>query len=116
MSAVFPAEPGHQKLLSKPEDRKANALRSCTDPVQLAFRQRLKPLELYGLRLKDGQPLVTDNGGHIVDVRGLGITNPQDLEMRINQWPGVVTVGIFAQQRAKVCLLGTAAGVKTLTF
>ena len=68
------------------------------------------------LRLKDGQPLVTDNGGHIVDVRGLGITNPQDLEMRINQWPGVVTVGIFAQQRAKVCLLGTAAGVKTLTF
>ena len=60
--------------------------------------------------------LVTDNGGHIVDVRGLGITNPQDLEMRINQWPGVVTVGIFAQQRAKVCLLGTAAGVKTLTF
>ena len=68
------------------------------------------------LRLKDGEPLVTDNGGHIVDVRGLGITNPQDLEMRINQWPGVATVGIFAQQSAKVCLLGTAGGVKTLTF
>lgn len=68
------------------------------------------------LRLKDGQPLVTDNGGHIVDVRGLGITNPLQMEAEVNQWPGVVTVGIFAQQKASVCLLGTAAGVKTLNF
>jgi ribose 5-phosphate isomerase A len=27
-----------------------------------------------------------------------------------------VTVGVFAFQRAQVCLLGTASGVKTLTF
>jgi ribose 5-phosphate isomerase A len=60
--------------------------------------------------------LVTDNGGHIVDVRGLGITNPLQMEAEINQWPGVVTVGIFAQQKAQVCLLGTATGVKTLNF
>ena len=71
---------------------------------------------LATLRLKDGKPLLTDNGGHIVDVRGLGITNPLQMEAEINQWPGVVTVGIFAQQKAQVCLLGTAAGVKTLTF
>jgi ribose 5-phosphate isomerase A len=38
------------------------------------------------------------------------------METDVNQWPGVVTVGIFARHRARVCLLGTAAGVKTLTF
>ena len=68
------------------------------------------------LRVKDGQPLVTDNGQHILDVRGLAITDPLGVESEINQWPGVVTVGVFAHQKAQVCLLGTAEGVKTLRF
>jgi ribose 5-phosphate isomerase A len=34
----------------------------------------------------------------------------------VSQWPGVVTVGVFAFQRANVCLLGTAQGVKTINF
>ena len=68
------------------------------------------------VRLKDGQPLVTDNGQHIIDVRGLHITDPVAFEATVSQWPGVVTVGVFAFQRAQVCLLGTASGVKTLTF
>jgi ribose 5-phosphate isomerase A len=68
------------------------------------------------LRLKDGAPLVTDNGQHILDVRGLRIVKPLAFESEVNQWPGVVTVGVFAHQRAQVCLLGTAAGVKTMTF
>jgi ribose 5-phosphate isomerase A len=68
------------------------------------------------LRLKDGQPLVTDNGQHIIDVTGLKIIDPLAFEAQISQWPGVVTVGVFAFQRAQVCLLGTASGVKTLTF
>jgi ribose 5-phosphate isomerase A len=68
------------------------------------------------LRLKDGQPLVTDNGQHILDVTGLQISEPLAFESEVNQWPGVVTVGVFAHQRAQVCLLGTASGVKTLTF
>jgi len=59
---------------------------------------------------------VTDNGQHILDVTGLQITDPLALESQINQWPGVVTVGIFAHQKAQVCLLGTAQGVKTLNF
>ncbi|MEK8050336.1 ribose-5-phosphate isomerase RpiA [Ideonella sp. DXS22W] len=58
----------------------------------------------------------TDNGNVILDVRGLQITDPAGMEAEVNQWPGVVTVGIFARHRARVCLLGTAAGVKTLTF
>jgi ribose 5-phosphate isomerase A len=68
------------------------------------------------LRMKDGAPLVTDNGQHILDVSGLVIREPLAFENEVNQWPGVVTVGVFAHQKAAVCLLGTAAGVKTLTF
>jgi ribose 5-phosphate isomerase A len=68
------------------------------------------------LRMRDGQALVTDNGQHIVDVTGLKISDPLQFETDVNQWPGVVTVGVFAHQKAQVCLLGTASGVKTLTF
>jgi ribose 5-phosphate isomerase A len=68
------------------------------------------------IRLKDGKPLVTDNGQYIVDVTGLQIVDPLAFEAEVSQWPGVVTVGVFAFQRAQVCLLGTAGGVKTLTF
>jgi ribose 5-phosphate isomerase A len=73
------------------------------------------------LRGLGGEPVlragvVTDNGGHILDVRGLSITDPAAMEREINQWPGVVSVGIFARNRASVCLLGTASGVRTLTF
>ncbi|WP_210411621.1 ribose-5-phosphate isomerase RpiA [Rhodoferax sediminis] len=68
------------------------------------------------VRLADGQPLVTDNGQHLLDVTGLQISDPLAFESQVNQWPGVVTVGVFAHQKAHVCLLGTAGGVKTLKF
>ncbi|PIF90549.1 ribose-5-phosphate isomerase [Acidovorax sp. 62] len=68
------------------------------------------------VRQKDGKPLVTDNGQHILDVTGLSIAEPLKFESEVNQWPGVVTVGVFAHQKAAVCLLGTAQGVKTLVY
>ena len=68
------------------------------------------------LRMRDGAPLVTDNGQHILDVRGLAIRDPLGFESEVNQWPGVVTVGVFAHQRAQVCLLGAPTGVRTLSF
>lgn len=68
------------------------------------------------LRLREGQPLVTDNGQHILDVTGLHIGDPLAFEAQVSQWPGVVTVGVFAFQRAQVCLLGTPQGVQTITF
>ena len=78
-------------------------------------------LVMRRLRALGGEPalragVVTDNGGRIIDVRGLQITDPAALEREINQWPGVVSCGIFARNKASVCLLGTAQGVKTLTF
>ncbi len=68
------------------------------------------------VRMQGGKPLLTDNDQHILDVTGLHITDPLAFESEVNQWPGVVTVGVFAHQRAQVCLLGTASGVNTLTF
>ncbi len=68
------------------------------------------------IRRKDGQPLVTDNGQHILDVSGLEIADPVAFESEVNQWPGVVTVGVFAHQKAGVCLLGTSDGVRTLVY
>ncbi len=65
-------------------------------------------------RLRAG--VVTDNGGHILDVTGLAITDPLAFETEVNQWPGVVTVGVFARHKAQVCLLGGADGVQTLRF
>ena len=66
-----------------------------------------------------GQPawregVVTDNGNHILDVRGLSIDDPVALESEINQIAGVVTVGLFARRPADVLLVGTATDVVTL--
>jgi ribose 5-phosphate isomerase A len=58
--------------------------------------------------------VTTDNGNLILDVRGLTITDPVDLETKINMIPGVVTNGIFARRPADVLLLATADGVNTL--
>ena len=68
------------------------------------------------LREKDGRVLVTDNGQHLLDVTGLQIRDPLAFETEVSQWPGVVTVGVFAHQKASVCLLATSTGVKTLTY
>ena len=68
------------------------------------------------VRLKGGVPLVTDNGQQILDVTGLTISDPLAFEAMVNHWPGVVTVGVFAFQKANVCLLATSTGVQRLLF
>ena len=67
-----------------------------------------------------GQPKLregfsTDNGNIVLDVWGLSILNPIELEVTINNVAGVVTNGLFARRGANVLLLGTKSGVKTLT-
>jgi ribose 5-phosphate isomerase A len=66
-----------------------------------------------------GQPqiragVVTDNGNPIIDVSGLRIDQPNALEREINQWPGVVTNGIFALNKARVSLVAKAGGVDVI--
>ena len=66
-------------------------------------------------RVRDGKAVVTDNGNWILDVRGLVITQPVELESQINQLAGVVCNGLFARRGANVLLLSTANGVERIT-
>jgi len=66
-----------------------------------------------------GQPIwrenfVTDNGNHILDVHNLQISNPLEMESRINNIPGVVTVGIFANRPADVLIVASDSGIRVL--
>ncbi|MBL8517339.1 MAG: ribose-5-phosphate isomerase RpiA [Betaproteobacteria bacterium] len=56
----------------------------------------------------------TDNGNVILDVHGMAILNPVELESDINQIPGVVTNGLFARRGADVALIARPEGVQTL--
>lgn len=58
--------------------------------------------------------VVTDNGNWIIDVHGLSILNPPELEAAINSIVGVVTNGLFAERRADLALVGRASGVELL--
>ena len=105
------------------ESKLVQALGAFPLPVEvipMATARIVRQFEAMGasavVRQVNGQLLVTDNGQHIVDVKGLKITDPLAFEIEVNNWPGVVTVGVFAHQKAAVCLLGTASGVRTLTF
>ena len=57
---------------------------------------------------------VTDNGNHILDVHDLQIPNPIEMETRLNQIPGIITVGLFAQRAADVLLIGSSVGVREM--
>ncbi|MEO7031408.1 MAG: ribose-5-phosphate isomerase RpiA [Herbaspirillum sp.] len=87
--------------------------------IPMARAVVMRQLAAFGtpqLRLKDGVPLVTDNGNLIVDILGMQITQPAVTEAAINNIAGVVTVGLFAIRGANVCLLGTADGVRTISI
>jgi ribose 5-phosphate isomerase A len=56
--------------------------------------------------------VITDNGNHILDIHGLAIREPVQLESAINQIVGVVTVGLFAARPADLVILGGPAGIR----
>lgn len=58
--------------------------------------------------------VVSDNGNIILDVYNLIINNPLELENKINNIAGVVTVGLFANRCADIALIGTKDGIKVL--
>jgi len=81
-------------------------------PMARAYVAR-QMVKLGGLpQLREG--LATDNGNIVLDVRGLSILNPVELETSINNITGVVANGLFARRGADVLLLGTKSGVKTI--
>lgn len=86
-------------------------------PVEVVpMAQALVARQLMKMRVqpiwRDG--FVTDNGNHILDVHGLQIANPIEMEARLNQIPGIVTVGIFAHRGADILLIANDSGVREM--
>lgn len=82
--------------------------------IPMARRHVAQTLTALGGEPVWREGVITDNGNVILDVHGLQIVDPVGLETRINQIPGVVTVGLFAHRPADVLLIGGADGVRTL--
>jgi ribose 5-phosphate isomerase A len=84
-------------------------------PIEvLPMAQEFVARQLLKLR---AQPIwregfVTDNGNHILDVHELNISNPLEMETRLNQIPGILTVGIFAHRSADILLIADDNGVR----
>jgi ribose 5-phosphate isomerase A len=90
-------------------------------PLPVEVVPMARELVAQRLRSMGGDPreragYVTDNGNIILDVHGLQITEPREFESRVNQIPGVVTVGLFALRGADVALVGTSEGVEQRNF
>ncbi len=86
-------------------------------PIEvLPMAQELVSRRMLKMR---GQPIwregfITDNGNHILDIHDLQISNPIEMEARINRIPGVVTVGIFADRPADILLVADDDGVREM--
>jgi ribose 5-phosphate isomerase A len=111
------AESADQFICIADQSKLVDTLGKFPLPVEvLPMAQALIWERLQGL---GGKPVlregfVTDNGNVILDVHDLSITDAIAMESTINQWPGVVTNGLFAIRPANFCLIGTPEGVKRL--
>lgn len=74
--------------------------------IPMARAHVTRALEARGGRPVWREGVVTDNGGHILDVHGLSITDPVGLETELNQIAGIITVGLFAKRRADIVVTG----------
>ncbi|MFN5141712.1 MAG: ribose-5-phosphate isomerase RpiA [Burkholderiales bacterium] len=84
--------------------------------LSMAEKQISKKLEKLGARIALRKDFISDNGHPIIDVSGLTIKDPRELESMMNHWPGVVTVGLFAQRPADLVLIAAKDGIKTLSL
>ena len=82
--------------------------------VPFARSQVARQLARMGGRPVWRKGFLTDNGGEILDVRGLRIRDPRAMEKKIEEIPGVISAGIFARRRADLLLLGTPRGVRRI--
>ena len=69
-------------------------------------KQRAQPIWREGF--------VTDNGNHILDVHDMHIGNPLEMETRLNQIPGIITVGLFAHRPADILLIADDSGTREM--
>lgn len=86
-------------------------------PLPVEVVPMARELVAASIRAIGGQPrlregFVTDNGNLIIDVAGLQVSDPVALEARMNQWAGVVTVGLFAARGADLALVAAPGGIE----
>jgi ribose 5-phosphate isomerase A len=84
--------------------------------IAMAAAQIVRRFAALGGRAVVRAGVLTDNVHPLLDVHGLAIADPLALESEINQWPGVVTVGIFARHRAQTALIAAADGVQRIDY
>jgi ribose 5-phosphate isomerase A len=86
--------------------------------VAFGWQATLPSLRALGaepvLRLKDGNPFVTDGGNYIVDCRFGVIGDPAGLERDIRAIVGVVENGLFIG-RASAVVVATTGGIRVMT-
>ena len=82
--------------------------------IPFALRQVAREIERFGGRPVEREGFVTDNGNRILDVHGLVIDDPCELETELNRIPGVVENGIFSRRRADTLIVGTGSGVNVI--
>ncbi|MBX3615201.1 MAG: ribose-5-phosphate isomerase RpiA [Burkholderiaceae bacterium] len=86
-------------------------------PLPVEVVPMARELVASRLRALGGRPalregFVTDNGNQILDVAGLELDDPVAYETEVNQWPGVVTVGLFARSGADVVIIASPQGIE----
>ncbi|SUO97271.1 ribose-5-phosphate isomerase RpiA [Suttonella ornithocola] len=95
------------------ESKKVNILGKFPLPVEVIPMARsyvARELAKLGGEPRWREGVVTDNGNWILDVYYFEIIDPIEMEAKINNIAGVVTVGIFAQQKAHIVLMSTQQG------
>ena len=81
--------------------------------IPMARSMVARKLVAMGGQPKQREGCTTDNGNVILDVTGLELTDPIKVEAELNQFPGIVTVGLFARRGADLLIVGSADGVDT---
>lgn len=71
-----------------------------------------RQLAQFGGSVRLRPDFVTDNGNVILDIHGLTINQPVELERQIQQLTGVVCVGLFAARGADVLVCAEEGGVQ----
>jgi ribose 5-phosphate isomerase A len=99
------------------ETKLVDVLGRCPLPVEVIPMARAyvaREIAKLGGRPEWRRGFVTDNGNVILDVAGLALSAPLELEAALDQIAGVVANGLFARRGADLLLLGTAQGVREL--
>jgi ribose 5-phosphate isomerase A len=78
-----------------------------------ALAGKLRRFGEVSLRLHAGQPVTTDSGHLIYDLRAGEISDPRALDIELSQIPGVVETGLFVG-RASLVIVAGADGTREL--